>query len=121
MICIKRVYDPAHADDGYRVLVDRLWPRGLTREAVRIDEWAKVIAPSTELRIWFGHSTDRWLEFQQRYRVELTEREAVMALARLGGIARAGPMTLLTATRDQTCNQAIVLADVLSETDRKVE
>lgn len=117
MICIKRVYDPVHADDGYRVLVDRLWPRGLTRDAVRIDEWAKLIAPSTALRIWFGHSSDRWTAFQQRYLAELTAPEAVTALARLGGIARAGTMTLLTATRDQTCNQAIVLAELLSRPD----
>ncbi len=110
---VKRVYEPAQADDGYRVLVDRLWPRGLSREAARIDEWARDLAPSHELRRQFGHARERYAEFCRRYREELrSQEEAVAALARR---AREGTVTLLFAARDRERNNARALADLLRE------
>ncbi|MEI2736241.1 MAG: DUF488 family protein [Rhodoblastus sp.] len=98
MASIKRIYDPAEESDGYRVLVDRLWPRGLKREDAAIDDWAKEIAPSASLREWFGHKPERWAAFEKKYRAELQEGAAAEALAALK--KRAGRVTLLTATRD---------------------
>jgi uncharacterized protein YeaO (DUF488 family) len=98
MASIKRIYDPAEESDGYRVLVDRLWPRGLKREDAAIDDWAKEIAPSASLREWFGHKPERWAAFEKKYRAELQEGAAADALAALK--KRAGRVTLLTATRD---------------------
>ncbi len=115
MVIIKRVYDPRDPADGYRVLVDRLWPRGLKREDACIDEWAKTIAPSNALRLWYGHRPDRWPEFQIRYRLELAAPEAVEYLARFRDIARKRTVTLLTATRTETENHAVVLRPVLVE------
>jgi len=114
MIATKRVYEPADPSDGYRVLVDRLWPRGLKREAIALDAWAKAIAPSPELRIWFGHRKERWAEFQIRYRLELTSSEAVEQLDRLRDISVHRNITLLTATRNETENHAIVLKALLT-------
>ncbi|NLD74738.1 MAG: DUF488 domain-containing protein [Chloroflexi bacterium] len=103
----KRVYKDPAEDDGYRVLVDRLWPRGLRKEAARLDEWAKDLAPSDDLRRWFGHDPARWEEFVARYHAELDEHEgAVSALAERAG---RGPVTLLYAAKDEAHNNAVAL------------
>ena len=112
MVSIKRVYDPREESDGYRVLVDRLWPRGLTRDEAAIDDWAKEIAPSGPLRKWFGHKPERWAAFGKKYRAELQERAAAEALAALR--KRAGRVTLLTATRDLDHSHAQVLRRLLA-------
>lgn len=110
-IRLKRAYeDPAPAD-GRRILVDRLWPRGVTKERAAIDLWLKDVAPSTELRRWFGHDPDRWPEFRRRYREELRDRP--QGLAELRGLATAGPITLVYGARDQERNAAVVLKDVV--------
>lgn len=109
---IKRVYLPAAASDGRRILVDRLWPRGLRKSEARIDDWMKQVAPSTELRKWFGHDPDRWVEFQQRYRVELKSNPDVATLAAL---VAAQPATLLYAAHDEEHNHALVLAAYIGE------
>jgi uncharacterized protein YeaO (DUF488 family) len=108
---LKRAYEPVAATDGYRVLVDRLWPRGISRERARIDEWAKELAPSPGLRTWFGHDPARFDGFRRRYVEELRERRAL--LSRLRSRARAGTLTLVYAARDEGRNDAVVLADVL--------
>lgn len=114
-VAVRRVYDDASADDGYRVLVDRVWPRGLRRDDARLDEWCKAVAPSTELRRWYGHDPDRHAEFVERYRAELRGEEQAGELARLRERATAGRLTLLTATRDVDLSNAAALADVLRE------
>ena len=106
----RRVYDPPDPADGYRVLVDRLWPRGLAKSAAALDEWLRAIAPSDELRRWYGHEVDKFAEFRERYGVELGTVERADALAHLRELAAAGPLTLLTATRDVEHSQAAVLA-----------
>ena len=111
-IRLQRAYDEEAHADGYRVLVDRLWPRGIRRDALHVDEWCRQIAPSTELRRWFGHDPARWLEFVARYRAELAGRPDV---ARLAGHARAGALTLVYAAADPDHNNAVVLRDVLEE------
>lgn len=114
-IQLKRAYDPAAESDGARVLVDRLWPRGLTREAAHIDLWLKDIAPSDELRRWFGHDPQRFDEFSRRYRAELVHLpKPVQILRRL---IDEGPLTLVFGAKDRTHNQAIVLASWLRETE----
>jgi len=109
-IRVRRVYDAPAPDDGHRVLVDRLWPRGLAKAAAAIDEWAKAVAPSDELRRWYGHEPEKFEEFARRYGEELREPERSAALAHLAELARPGPVTLLTATRDVEHSQAAVLA-----------
>lgn len=112
-IRIKRIYDPPEISDGYRVLVDRLWPRGVSKGSAKIDLWMKEIAPSTELRQWFHHDPDRWEEFKTRYRAELrTNREA---LERLRVHAEEGPLTLLYGAKDVHHNHAMVLKAVLEQ------
>jgi uncharacterized protein YeaO (DUF488 family) len=106
----RRVYDDPSPTDGTRVLVDRVWPRGLARDRARIDEWLKTVAPSTELRRWYGHDPGRFQEFRRRYRAELAEPERREAVRHLRELARSGPLTLLTATRDLEHSQAAVLA-----------
>lgn len=109
---IKRVYDDPSADDGYRILVDRLWPRGLAKDAARVDEWLKDVGPSTELRKWFGHDPDRFAEFADRYRAELDSSDAFAQLrARCREHAR---VTLVYAAKDTEHNQAVVLRDLLT-------
>lgn len=115
MIAIKRIYAPPTPSDGYRVLVDRLWPRGLTREAAAIDEWVKSLAPSPQLRAWFGHRAGHWSEFQRLYGLELTTPEALAELDRLRALASTRPLTLLYAARNETENHAHVLRDRLLE------
>ena len=108
---VRRVYDPPEPADGHRVLVDRLWPRGVTKGAV--DEWAKAVAPSTELRRWYGHDVANFPAFRERYLAELQAPQQADALAHLRDLARSGPVTLLTATRDAEHSQAAVLAEWL--------
>ncbi|MFG3438903.1 DUF488 domain-containing protein [Nonomuraea sp. NPDC047897] len=112
---VRRVYEEPDGDDGARVLVDRLWPRGLAKSAARLEAWCKPVAPSTELRTWYGHAPERFAEFARRYRSELAEPERAEALARLRDLAAAGPLTLLTATRRPEISEAAVLAEVLAE------
>ena len=110
---LKRAYDPAEPDDGYRVLVDRLWPRGVSKERARLDEWARELAPSAELRTWFGHDPERFAEFERRYRAELTAHEE--KLDELRCRAREGTLTLVYRARDEEHNDAVVLAELLRE------
>ena len=112
MIKIKRIYDPSAPDDGRRVLVDRLWPRGLAKEAARIDEWLKEIAPSDALRTWFGHDPARWEEFRKRYREEL--KGHVEPLERLRAETEKGTVTILFAAKDTAHNNAVVLKELLT-------
>lgn len=108
---IKRVYDPVDSEDGFRVLIDRLWPRGLSKERAKLDLWLKEIAPSTELRQWFNHDPAKWPEFRQRYFSELDSREEEVKEIRAR--AEKGRVTLLYAARDTEHNQALVLRDYL--------
>jgi uncharacterized protein YeaO (DUF488 family) len=111
MIKLKRVYEVPSPHDGYRVLVERLWPRGLTRERVAADLWLKDVAPSPELRKWFGHDPARWEEFQERYRQELREKNDAVQLLRQK--ANEGTVTLVYAARDEEHNGALVLTRFL--------
>ncbi len=115
-IQVRRVYDAPSPADGARVLVDRVWPRGMRKGAARLDEWAKDVAPSAELRTWYHHDPAKFDEFRRRYTAELAEPGAREALARLRGLAADRPVTLLTATRDLDLSQAAVLAGLLRET-----
>ena len=110
---IKRVYEPREKADGCRVLVDRLWPRGLTREKAAIGRWLKELGPSTELRQWFDHRAERWQEFAKRYRRELAGPAARPLLKELAAMAAAGPLTLVFSAHDEAHNQAVVIAQVL--------
>lgn len=112
---VRRVYDPPQADDGQRVLVDRLWPRGLSKQRAHLDEWCKEIAPSTDLRKWYGHDPGRYEEFARRYRAELDDPERAAPLARLRELAARGPLTLLTAARRSDISEATVLAALLTK------
>ncbi len=114
-IRVRRVYDHPSAEDGARVLVDRVWPRGLRRDAARLDEWAKEVAPSTELRTWYHHDPAKFDEFRRRYVAELEQRGPREALSRLRALAAGGPVTLLTATKDLDLSQAAILAGLLRE------
>lgn len=117
-IRVRRVYAEPSAADGARVLVDRIWPRGLRKDAARLDEWAKDVAPSTELRTWYRHDPAKFEEFKRRYRAELAETGAREGLARLRALAAERPVTLLTATKDLDLSQATVLAGLLREMPR---
>jgi uncharacterized protein YeaO (DUF488 family) len=108
---MKRAYDPALPSDGYRVLVDRLWPRGVSKERAALDEWAKELSPSAELRAWFDHEPSRFPEFRRRYVAEL--RSERPRLAELRRRARTGTLTLVYAAHDTEHNDAVVLRDVL--------
>jgi len=110
---LKRIYEPPQKSDGYRVLVDRVWPRGLSKDAAQIDLWMKDIAPSTALRKWFNHDPARWVGFQEKYRAEL--RELGDKLDELRARAKKEPVTLLYGAKDTEHNQAVVLRDVLAE------
>ena len=108
---LKRVYETPEPEDGQRVLIDRLWPRGLKREDAHLDEWLRDIAPSDELRRWFGHDPARWEEFQARYRRELEDPEHQAALEKLRERAQRGPLTLLFAAKDtEHCNAQVLRA-----------
>ena len=111
MVRVKRIYEPAAADDGFRVLVDRIWPRGVKKTDAAIDLWLKDVAPSPKLRRWFGHDPARWPEFRRRYAAELDQQPDAMALLR--GKARHGTVTLLYAARDPDRNNAVALQSLL--------
>jgi uncharacterized protein YeaO (DUF488 family) len=113
-IRLKRAYEPPSSDDGMRVLVDRLWPRGLGKSEAAIDRWLKEVAPSSELRRWFGHDRRKWDEFRRKYEAELSGQTDL--LSELRQAARDGPLTLVYSARDQEHNQAVVLRDVLKDT-----
>ena len=117
-IKLKRVYEPASRTDGTRILVDRLWPRGLRKEDAVIGHWLKDLAPSTALRQWFGHEPERWEEFRKRYKAELAQQPE--ALAELRGFARKGPITLLFAAHDELRNNAVVIHELLHAKPRAV-
>jgi uncharacterized protein YeaO (DUF488 family) len=110
-IRMKRVYEPATPSDGYRVLIDRLWPRGVSHERATLDEWDRELPPSTELRRWFGHEPSRFEEFRRRYIDELRSQRP--RLSRLRRRARSGTLTLVYSARDTEHNDAVVLAEVL--------
>lgn len=111
-IRLKRAYEPPSPEDGTRVLVDRLWPRGVRKAEAVIDCWLKEIAPSSELRRWFGHDPSRWEEFRRRYRAELSSRPEL--LNRLRALAEQGTLTLVYAARDEDHNQAVALRGMLA-------
>jgi len=113
---VRRAYDPPADDDGYRVLVDRLWPRGLSKDRAHIDEWCKALAPSTELRKWYQHDPDLWPQFAQRYRMELSEPAAAAEIARLQDLAAKGPVTVLTGSKRSDISDATVIAELLTST-----
>ncbi|MDF3920233.1 DUF488 family protein [Salinicola salarius] len=115
-IQLKRIYDDTAQNDGYRVLVDGMWPRGIAKRDARIDEWYKTLAPSKELRQWFGHDRERWQAFRKAYLAELAEANTV-ALDELREIARQQQLTLLFAARDVECNHAVVLKAYLETCD----
>jgi len=115
----KRIYEAPAQADGYRVLVDRVWPRGLRKDEVQLDAWLKVLAPSTELRKWFAHDPQKWSEFKRRYVAELKARdEAGEALSELGRRARRQRVTLLFAARDTEHNNAVALREYLQRARR---
>jgi uncharacterized protein YeaO (DUF488 family) len=110
-ILVKRVYEPAAKSDGFRVLVDRLWPRGLSKENAHIDLWLRDIGPSTALRKWFNHDPARWTEFQRRYDAELKEKATLLATIKKH--AKTRPVTLLYSAKDEQHNQAVALRSFL--------
>jgi uncharacterized protein YeaO (DUF488 family) len=115
---LKRAYDPPSRGDGYRVLVDRLWPRGVRKEDLRLDDWSKAVAPSDALRKWFGHDPARWVEFQRRYVAELARAPAADALGALAARAAAGTLTLVFAAHDARHSNAAVLEGLLMKRPR---
>jgi uncharacterized protein YeaO (DUF488 family) len=110
-VCLKRAYEPPAPSDGYRVLIDRLWPRGVSKEQAQLDEWARELAPSSELRRWFGHDPARFDEFRRRYREELAGQDE--KLRELRRRARVETLTLVYGARDSEHNDAVVLAELL--------
>ena len=115
MITIKRIYDPVSEDDGKRILVDRLWPRGLKKEKAVIDEWLKDIAPSDELRKWFSHDSSKWQEFKNKYKKELKGKDKSELLEQLKKTAKKEKVTVLFSARDIAHNNAVVLKELLEE------
>lgn len=113
MIKLKRIYEPAHTDDGCRVLVERLWPRGISKQRAALDLWLKELAPSSELRTWFGHDPTKWEEFRRRYWDELKENQD--SLGQLRGLVRKGDVTLVYAARDVEHNAAVALKDYVDQ------
>ena len=111
---VRRVYDEPRADDGTRVLVDRLWPRGMSKARARLDEWCRTVAPSPELRTWYHHEPERFDEFTRRYLDELATPERTPALVHLHDLANHGSLTLLTATKSVALSEAAVLATLLT-------
>jgi uncharacterized protein YeaO (DUF488 family) len=111
---VRRIYEAPSPEDGKRILVDRLWPRGVSRQAAQLDEWAKAVAPSDELRRWYGHDPDKFAEFKRRYASELADADHEEAWRHLVAEAAQGAITLLTATRDVDHSEAAVLAERLT-------
>lgn len=118
MVTVTRAYDPPATGRGARVLVDRLWPRGVRKEALGLTEWLRDVAPSTELRHWYGHDPEKFADFEDRYRAELADPPASDALARLREYAATGPLTLVTAVKDLDLAHTAVLLEVLAEDGR---
>ncbi|HEU6452680.1 MAG TPA: DUF488 family protein [Gemmatimonadaceae bacterium] len=114
MVVSKRVYEPYESSDGYRVLVDRLWPRGLSKEKAHVDAWPKEISPSTELRKWYEHDPEKWPEFQKRFKEELSSPEAKAALDDLVRRAKRGRVTLLYSSHAGDISNAAVLESLLN-------
>jgi uncharacterized protein YeaO (DUF488 family) len=110
-IQIKRIYEAPAKEDGYRILVDRLWPRGVKKENAKLDEWNKNLAPSDQLRKWFNHQPERFKEFEKRYRAELSELKD--ELKRIQKLSKSGTVTLLYGAKDREMNQAVVLLKIL--------
>ncbi len=107
---IKRIYLSPEEDDGYRLLIDRLWPRGISKVKASLDEWDKTVAPSTELREWFGHKEENFPEFERKYRIELDNNpDAANFAQHVKELLKTGNVTLLYGAKDETCNQAVVL------------
>lgn len=113
MIQLKRIYEPTSPDDGMRILVDRLWPRGVSKAKAKLDLWLKDIAPSTALRQWFGHDPQKWQEFRKRYREELAKNPEAVSV--LENAVKKGKVTLLYGARDTEHNEAAVLKDYLAK------
>ncbi|MFE6995423.1 DUF488 domain-containing protein [Microbacterium sp. NPDC057659] len=111
---VRRIYEDPEPSDGTRVLVDRLWPRGISKERAELDEWCKDVAPSTELRKWYAHDPEKFPEFAQRYRAELGDPARTEALSSLRALAVAGPLTLLTAAKRHDISEATVLKQLLT-------
>ncbi|MDY5133147.1 DUF488 family protein [Actinotignum urinale] len=118
---IKRAYDVASNNDGYRVLVDRIWPRGVSKEKAHVNWWAKDVAPTTELRKWYGHKEERWEEFRARYLKELDDETHRHALQQLRDVLRDGDLTLITATKKVQVSAAQVLYQVLRDGTAETE
>jgi uncharacterized protein YeaO (DUF488 family) len=116
-VAIKRIYEPASRSDGTRILVDRMWPRGIKKESAKIDLWLKDVAPSTALRTWFGHKPERWEKFRERYLAELSGNSALAELRDL--TKKRSRVTLLYSARDEDHNQAVVLAGDLNKSPRR--
>ena len=116
---VARIYAEPSDADGRRILVDRLWPRGVSKERAKLDDWCKAVAPSTELRRWYGHEPERFEEFSARYRAELEEDERAEALARIAEQAEAGTVTLLTATKEPDISEAAVLKGAIEDLGRR--
>ena len=112
-ILVKRIYEPAAKSDGFRVLVDRLWPRGISKENAKLDLWLPDLGPSTELRKWFNHDLAKWDEFRSRYHAELKAKTVL--LATITEQAKTRPVTLLYSAKDEQCNQAVALRDFLGQ------
>lgn len=112
---IKRAYEPPAPSDGIRILVDRLWPRGIKKENARIDEWAKEVAPSDALRRWFGHDPSKWAEFKRRYAEELLRPESEKRLETIRGLAKGKATTLVYAASDEEHNNAVALLEFLDK------
>lgn len=115
MIKVKRAYEPASSDDGYRILVDRLWPRGISKEKSQLGEWMKEVSPSTELRKWFSHDPAKWSEFKDRYRQELADKTDY--LDAIKEKASKGDVTLVYGAKDKEFNQAIALKDFIEQSE----
>jgi uncharacterized protein YeaO (DUF488 family) len=112
-VALKRVYEEPEPGDGTRVLVERLWPRGFSKQRARVDLWLKEIAPGSELRTWYGHDPEKFAEFRRRYETELASETGQAALAQLRELAKQGPVTLVFATHDTEHSNAVVLHDLL--------
>ena len=120
MVQIKRVYNEPHPQDGIRILVDRVWPRGCTKERARLDAWRKDLAPSSALRKWFGHDPAKWEEFCVRYRIELKEPEPRRVIEELARLAHKHRLTLLFGAADTEHNQAVVLKEVIERAGKYI-